>query len=91
MRDYSGFYQGLSGYCIHELHCGIVAYEKSYFASIFKRLWRENEAFQGQSPIIQSSIIHYTQKAKKSFCGAKVVEGPETPESSQCQGPLCGH
>ena len=49
MRNYSGFYHGPSGYYVVFMNCDINAYEKNCFAPIFKGLWRENEAFQGQS------------------------------------------
>ena len=94
MRNYSGFYQGLSGhllYGIHELHYGINAYEENYFASIFKWLWRKNKAFQGQSSHQSTSpsttLSHtITKKPKRVFLRRKSYWGFWNSRKSSVSG-----
>ena len=76
MRNYSGFYQDISGnyiYDIHELHCGINADKKNFFLLQFlndygvKRRPSKAKVLIWKFFPITHSIIYYNQKAKKSF------------------------
>ena len=51
-------------------------------------MWRENEAFQGQNSYMKifphHPLYHIpNQQTKISFYGAKIIEGPKTPDGPQ--------
>ena len=92
MPNYSGFYQGLNGYYMVFMNyiaalmltknnillqflsdCGVKTSPSKAKSSYMKNF--------SPSPTLSYTI---TKKPKRIFCGAKIIEGPETPESPQC-------
>ena len=75
--NYSGFYQALSAINVYEI----------FLASVFKSYsikWRPSKtkiAMWKSIPITHCVIYHH-QKAKRIFCNAKFIEGPEPPDGS---------
>ena len=88
MRNYSGFYQGLSGYYMVFMNYIVALRGKIILLQFLSdcgvktrssRVKLLHENFY-PSPTLSYTI---TKKSKRGFCGAKVIGDPETPEGPE--------